>query len=109
MNHHVICPVVGGLFGRIAFGIIMIGIPRPISVGDPQEAPHEVTFCHAMRAHHAKPAMFIGYIQVGMKGQRRTRFIFQQGRLEIDNVTVRGERVICGVPDRLFDVEDFGR
>ncbi len=97
-----------GALRRGAFGVVVIGQTGAVAGGDFQVAAHEVALGHAMGAHDAEAAVFVGGVEVGVEGQRGAGFVLQDRGLIVDDVAVGMEGVIDRVPDRFLDVEDLG-
>lgn len=99
--------VMRALHGR-ALGVVVVGEAAAVAGGDAQEAADEIAFGHAVPAHQAEAAVFVGDVEVGVEGEAGTGFVFQERGLEIQDVAVRGEGVVGRFPDGFLDVEDPG-
>jgi hypothetical protein len=72
-----------------------------IAGGDFQEAAHEITFGHAMRAHHAEAAVFVWGVEIGVEGEACARLVLQDRGLVVDDVAVGVERDRRSIPRRI--------
>ena len=89
-------------------GVVVVSQPAAVAGGDFEVAAHEIALGHAMGAHNAETAVFVGRIEVGVEGEGRAGFVLQDRGLVVDYVTITAERVINRLPDRFLDVENLG-